>query len=151
MTRFFRRTALLALLLACAGCMTGRQQFPPPDPSGKTLTGQMLYSGPKRTFVGDFTARVSATDFYLSVSKGPGVPLFSVRKSGGTLARIETPNRSWQGNPQHFIPGPVRSWLALGDVLAGKPVESAQVTRTDGRVTAEFASTHERFVFQLSH
>src|SRR5215210_563661 len=105
------------LLIGSSGCQSTGASFPPANPVGKTFTGQLLYSGPQRSFVGDFSARVSETDFHLSVSKGPGVTLFNVRESGGTLARIETPNRSWQGNPRH-APRQVQSWLALDDVLA---------------------------------
>src|SRR4051812_27909040 len=95
--------ALFFALVALAGCSTAR--FSATTPAGKNLTGQMHYTSPKRSFVGDFTAKVSPTDFQLDVSKGPGVALISVHESNGTLARFEAGKHSWQGNPQHFVPG----------------------------------------------
>lgn len=151
MSPFFRAAFLavsLSVSLILAGCATTRP-FPAPNPQAKLLTGQMLYSGAKRSFVGDFTAQVSDTDFQLDVSKGPG-SLFFVRQSGGTLARVEAMGRSWQGSPR-FAPGIIRSWLALGDVLAGKNVPNARVTRSADQLTAEFPATGERFVFRFSN
>lgn len=150
------RTSLFCLALAAAflaaGCAT--RPFPTLSANAKPLTGQMFYSSPKRSFVGEFTARVSPTDFQLDVSKGFGVSLLSVRESGGTLARVEAPGgRSWQGNPRRFTPGPVRSWLALGDVLAGRTPPGARVSGSPApgqKLTAEFPATGERFVFQFS-
>lgn len=150
--RFIRALAPGALLLLAAGCAT--KPFPEQNASARPLTGQVYYVGPKRSFVGEFTARVSATDFQLDVSKGPGLSLFSVRESGGTLARVEAPGgRHWQGNPRRFTPGPVRGWVALGDVLAGRTPAGARVSGTaapGGKLTAEFPESRERFVFQFS-
>lgn len=139
---------LCAALLALAGCQTAR--FPTPDPQAQLLTGQMHYVGAKRSFVGDFTARVSRSDFQFDVTKGPGVALFSIRESGDTLARFDGAGRSWQGNPQHFVPGQLQSWLALRDVLLGQPVPNVQVTRQGSRLTADFTKTGERFSFLFS-
>jgi hypothetical protein len=148
MKRFFHAAfSAVALALLLAGCAAMRQ-FPTQNPQAKLLTGQMLYSSPKRSFVGDFTARVSESDFQLDVAKGPG-SLFFVRESGGTLARVEAMGHSWQGGPR-FAPGILRSWLALGDVLAGKNVPNARVTRSGDQLTAEFPATRERFVFHFS-
>ncbi|MEA3187334.1 MAG: hypothetical protein QOD99_1164 [Chthoniobacter sp.] len=139
---------LLSLSILLAGCTTA--QFAPSSAGAKTMTGQMRYAGAKRTFVGDFTARVSATEFQLDVSKGPGVALLSVHESNGTLARFEGGNRAWQGNPQHFIPGQLRSWLALHDVFLDRPRPDVRASRTDSLINAEFLPTHERFTFQIN-
>lgn len=139
---------LFAVLLALAGCQTA--QFPTQNPTGKIFLGQMHYASPKRSFVGDFTARVSATDFQFDVTKGPGVALFSLRESGGTLARFEGAAHTWQGNPQHFVPAQLRSWLALRDVLLHRPLPDVHVTRQGQRLTADFPKTGERFSFQFS-
>ena len=150
------RIAFFSLSLATAFLVTGcaTKLFPTQNANAKILTGQMLYEGKNRTFVGDFTARVSATDFQLDVSKGPGVSLLSVHESGGNLARVEAPGgRHWQGNPQHFTPGPVKSWLGLGEVLAGRTPAGARVSGSPapgGKLSAEFPATRERFVFQFN-
>lgn len=147
--------ALLSTVAAAVvgvGCQSTRPSPPPATftPSGgKTYAGQLQYVGPQRSFVGDFIARVSGADFQLSVSKGPGIPVFNVQESGGgTVARIETPNRTWRGHPR-FAPRQARSWLALDDVLAGRPVQDGRVTRAGNRVAVEFAATGERFLFQF--
>ena len=141
-------TRLVFLTLLLAGCATMRQ-FPAPNPNAKTLSGQVHYISPKRSFVGDFTAQVSDTDFQFDISKGPGVSLISIRESGGRLAHIEAMGHSWTGNPR-FAPGILRNWLSLGDVLAGRPTPNARVTRSDDQLTAVFPSSGERFVFQFS-
>ena len=128
--------------------------------------GQMHYAGRNRSFVGDFTARVSENDFQLDVTKGPGVPLLSLRESG-TLARFEGGGHSWQGNPQHFVPGQLRGWLALhralleaartpsSDGTRELPVQlgKGSVTTTGGapaRLHLELPASGERFAFQFS-
>ncbi len=136
------------MLLALAGCQSTR--FPAENPNAQTLIGQMFYMSAKRSFVGDFTARMSASDFQLDITKGPGVPLLSIHESGDTLARFEGMGHSWQGNPQHFVPGQLRSWLALRDVLLNHPRPDVHVMRTGSQVTADFPRTGERFVFQIN-
>ena len=83
--------------LFLAGCSTA--QFATPTGPGKALTGQMQYSGKKRSIIGDFTARVSGDDFQIDLSKS-GVPVISVHESDGKLARFEGGGHSWQGSPR---------------------------------------------------
>ena len=138
MNRFFRITfSALVLLLSGVACQTTRQ-FPTPNPQSKPLVGQLLYSSPKRTFVGDFTAQVSATDFQLEVTKGPGMSLIFVRDSSGTLARVEALGHSWQGNPR-FAPGIMRNWLATAAFYmrrVGTQLSTAAALLTVGAATA---------------
>jgi hypothetical protein len=152
MNRFFRSVFLTVPMLALAtGCafLPNSRQFPAVNPHSKLLSGQVQYAGAKRSFVGDFTATVSDTDFSLDIGKGPGVSVISIRQSGGKLARVEAMGHSWQGNPRH-APKIVRNWLSLGDVLAGKQVPNARLTRDAQGLTAEFPETHERFVFRFN-
>src|ERR1700679_2413838 len=104
-----------ALLATLPGCSTGI--FPAYNPAGRNIAGQMLYSGRKRTFVGEFTVRQSPTDFALDVTKGPGMELILLRESDDNLVRVEALGHTWQGNPQHFVPPQVRNWVALRDVF----------------------------------
>ena len=115
--RVFLFLSLAAALLILPGCATSI--FPEYNPAGRNIAGQMLYSGKKRTFVGEFTVRQSPTDFALDVTKGPGMQLILVRENGDNLARVEALNHAWQGNPQHFIPPQARNWLALRQVFSG--------------------------------
>ncbi len=146
--RVFRPLLLpLAAALLLAGCATSI--FPAYNPAGRNLAGQMLYSGKKRTFVGDFTVRQSPTDFALDVTKGPGMQLILVRENGVNLARVEALGHAWQGDPRHFIPPQARNWLALREVFAGGTPDGAQVTRGPGRISVQFANG-ERFEFHIN-
>ena len=113
------------------------------------MSGQVLYSSKKRTFVGEFTVRQSATDFALDVTKGPGMELILIRQNGDNLARVEAMNHHWQGDPQRFTPPQVRNWLALRGVFAGQNPEGATVTRSPGQIAVEFKNG-ERFVFHIN-
>ena len=137
-------TAVFAALPGCASRI-----FPEYNPAGRTLAGQMLYSGKKRTFVGEFTVRRSPTDFALDVTKGPGMQLILVRENGDNLARVEALNHAWQGNPRRFVPPQARNWLALREVFSGGTPAGAKVTRAPGQITVEFANG-ERFVFHIN-
>jgi len=149
-----RVVRLLAFCLAAAGisvmlggCST--RIFPEYNPAGHNVAGQMLYSGKKRTFVGEFTVRQSPTDFALDVTKGPGMQLILVRENGDNLVRVEALNHTWQGDPRHFVPPQVRNWVALREVFSGGIPDGAQVTRAPGQITVVFANG-ERFVFHIN-
>jgi len=136
-----------ALFAALPGCSTGI--FPEYNPAGRTIAGQMLYSGKKRTFVGEFTVRRSPTDFALDVTKGPGMQLILVRENGDNLARVEALNHAWQGNPRRFVPPQARNWLALREVFSGATPADAKVARAPGQITVDFANG-EHFVFHIN-
>jgi hypothetical protein len=137
----------LAAVLALPGCVSSI--FPAYNPAGRNVAGQMLYSGKKRTFVGEFTVRQSPTDFALDVTKGPGMELILIRENGDNLARVEALGHTWQGDPQHFVPAQVRNWVALRTVFSGGTPEGATVTRGANQITVEFANG-ERFVFHIN-
>ena len=147
MNRLLRFCTLALAALALAGCASS--VFPAFNPAGRNLGGQVLYVSKKRTFVGEFTVRQSATDFALDVTKGPGMELILIRQNGGNLARVEAMNHSWQGDPQRFTPPQVRNWLALREVFAGQNPPDATVSRSPGRIAVEFKNG-ERFVFHIN-
>jgi len=136
-----------ALCATLAGCST--HIFPEYNPAGRTVAGQMLYSGKKRTFVGEFTVRRSPTDFALDVTKGPGMQLILVRENGDNLVRVEALGHTWEGNPRHFVPPQVRNWVALREVFSGGTPKDATVTRTPGQIAVQFANG-DRFVFHIN-
>jgi hypothetical protein len=136
--------AFLALLPGCATHM-----FPAYNPAGRNIAGQMLYSGRKRTFVGEFTVRQSPTDFALDVTKGPGMELILVRENGDNLVRVDALGHTWQGDPRHFVPAQVRNWVALREVFSGGTPAGGTVNRAPGQVTVVFANG-ERFVFHIT-
>jgi len=140
-------TLLLAATLALAGCASGI--FPAYNPAGRNFSGQMLYAGKKRTFVGEFTVRQSPTDFALDVTKGPGMELILIRESEDKLVQIEALGHTWHGNPHHYVPQQVRNWVALRDVFNGNTPPGATVTRAPSQITVVFANG-ERFVFHIN-
>ena len=147
MNRLFRFSLAALAALALAGCAT--RVFPAFNPAGRNLGGQVLYSSKKRTFVGEFTVRQSATDFALDVTKGPGMELILIRQNGDNLARVEAMNHNWQGDPRRFTPPQVRNWLALREVFSGRSPEGATVTRSPGEIAVAFKNG-ERFVFHIN-
>ncbi len=149
-----RALRLLFPALAAAAmlrrCRAARPiSFPLTIPAGRNVAGQMLYSGKKRTFVGEFTVRQSPTDFALDVTKGPGMELILVRENGDNLVRVEALGHTWQGNPRLFVPPQVRNWVALRDVFAGGTPAGATVARSPGKIDVHFANG-ERFVFHIN-
>ncbi len=138
-------TAILALVLGACQTTPHTRLV-----SGKVRTGQMRYSGPQRSIVGEFVLCSSPYDFQLEVSKGPST-LMSVREIHGETARFEGGGRSWQGRPQN-APKPLRNWLALDDVFAGRAGDGSWTARRTGSETAVvFPKTGERFVFHFNN
>jgi hypothetical protein len=143
---------------ALAACQTVSQNFPP-IAHATPFRGQLLYSGPQRRFVGEFAAEVSPDAFQLDVTKGPGLPLISVRKSlPRQLARFEGGGHAWQGGLKS-APKPLRSWLALHNAFAARipgagtpPAVEAPFTASqrNGDLAVDFPQTNEHFVFHFA-
>ena len=163
---------LLPCLLALglfAGCQTTPQTFRTPDAHWHTEIGQLQFSNPKRSIIGETV--VTAFDhqeFQLDFLAGPGFPIIKLRRTGNTahaesaLARV-----AWNGKTEH-PPGPLKSWLALADVfwqLNGSTktevalqseapgLWTAKARLNQGRpadVTVEFPKSKERFVFHFN-
>jgi len=165
------RPAIVALFLASlCGCQTARQ-FPSPGSHWKNAQGQLQYTTPKRSVIGEIVLSGNGLqDFQLDFVAGPGVPLMRLRESGA-IARAEGmfAGGSWQGNPAHAHKR-LASWVALREVFAAletridapaatlqSPVGNAfpwtaQLTQAPGqpqRIRIEFPKTKERFTFVL--
>src|SRR5213083_1117485 len=86
-------TAFSLLFAIAVFCVTScasvsRHEFSEPTTGWQTKTGQFMYRSPKTTLIGDELVRVSkAGDFELTVSKGPGITLLSLRQDA-TFAKI---------------------------------------------------------------
>ena len=107
---------LLAIILFCVtSCASvSRHEFSEPTTGWQTKTGQLMYRSPKTTLIGDALVRVSKTgDFELTVSKGPGITLLSLRQDA-TFAKISGAfaRQGWSG-PVAQAPPQLRGWLAL--------------------------------------
>jgi hypothetical protein len=99
-----------------------------------------MYRTPSTTLIGEAVVRFSKTgDFELTVSKGPGVTLLSLRQDGtfadvkGGLAR-----QGWSG-PVAQAPSQLRGWLGLRD----------QFLHTPDRKALRYAAGNETFVFRF--
>jgi hypothetical protein len=99
-----------------------------------------MYRTPQTTLIGEALLRFSKTgDFELTVSKGPGITLFSLRQDAG-FAEL---NASFTG--QHWAglvaqaPPQLRGWLGLRD----------KFLRAPNQKTLRYVSGSETFLFRF--
>jgi len=99
-----------------------------------------MYRSSKATLIGEALVRFSKTgDFELTVSKGPGITLLSLRQDAafaevkGAFAR-----QGWSG-PVDQAPPQLRGWLALRE----------QFIRAPDRKTLRCVSDNETFLFRF--
>jgi hypothetical protein len=134
------RSALIAIaLLYLTGCATTRHQFVEPAGNWQTKSGQLMYRTGETTLVGDVLVRFSKTgDFELTVSKGPGVTLLSLRQDA-SFAEVKGPfaKGRWSG-PIDQAPKQLRGWLGLRDKLIHSKDRSVR-----------YASGNETFLFRF--
>ena len=166
----FRPALAVALLATLSACQTARE-FPAPGSHWKNAQGQLQYTTPKRSVIGEVVLSGNGLqDFQLDFSAGPGVPLMRLQESGA-IARMEGMFvlGSWQGNPAHAH-GHLASWTRLREVFAALETQidapyaklastpgtgspwTAQLTQAPGqpqRIRIEFPKTRERFTFVL--
>jgi hypothetical protein len=99
-----------------------------------------MYRSPKTTLIGDALVSFSKTgDFQLTVSKGPGITLLSLRQDApfaevkGAFAR-----RGWSGRIEQ-APPQLRAWLGLRDQFIHAP----------DRKTLRYVTGNETFLFRF--
>jgi hypothetical protein len=122
-------------------CVTSsHHDFSEPVTGWQTKTGQLMYRTPNTTLIGEALVRFSKTgDFELTVSKGPGITLLSLRQDAnfaevkGGLAR-----QGWFG-PVAQAPLQLRGWLGLRDQFLHEP----------DRKTLRYTANNETFVFRF--
>jgi hypothetical protein len=135
------RPYLLAFLVALTSCATtSTHQFAEPARDWQTRTGQLLYRTAKTTVIGDVVVRFStAGNFELTLSKGPGVTLLTIREDS-SFAEIKGPmaGRGWSG-PIESAPQQLRGWLQLRD----------KIIRAQDRHQVRHVSGSETFVFRF--
>jgi hypothetical protein len=99
-----------------------------------------MYRTPNTTLIGEAVVRFSKTgDFELTVSKGPGITLLSLRQDA-TFAEVKggLARQGWSG-PVEEAPPQLRSWLGLRDQFLYAP----------DRKTLRYASGNETFQFRF--
>jgi hypothetical protein len=139
------RAVTTGLLFIFGCCLTScasesHHQFSEPASGWQTKTGQLMYRTAKATLIGEAIVRLSKTgDFELTVSKGPGITLLSLRQD----AEFAELNASFTG--QHWsgrtasAPPQLRGWLALRD----------QFLRAPNQKTLRYVSGSETFLFRF--
>jgi hypothetical protein len=136
------RILFLAIAWFCVtSCTTiSSHEFSKPTSDWQTKTGQLMYRTPKTTLIGEALVRFSKTgDFELTVSKGPGITLLSLRQDAafaeikGAFAR-----QGWSG-PVAQAPPQLRGWLGLRD----------QFIRAPNQKNVRYAVGNETFLFRF--
>jgi hypothetical protein len=99
-----------------------------------------MYRTPQTTLIGDVIVRYSkAGDFELTLSKGPGVTLLSLRQDAN-FAEVKGPfaRGSWSGPVEH-APPQLRGWLGVRDKLIA----------SQNRRVVRYIAGNEIFLFQF--
>jgi hypothetical protein len=99
-----------------------------------------MYRTAKATLIGEAIVRLSKTgDFELTVSKGPGITLLSLRQDAGFAEfNASFKDQRWSG-PTSRPPPQLRGWLGLRD----------QFLRTPNQKTLRYVSGSETFLFRF--
>jgi hypothetical protein len=149
MTRITARRAvatvsfsLFAIIVFCVtSCATiSHHEFSEPKAGWQTKTGQLMYRSSKTTLIGDALVRFSKTgDFELTVSKGPGITLLSLRQDA-TFGEVKGAftSRGWSG-PLAQAPPQLRGWLGLRDQFMHAPNQK----------TLRYTAGSETFLFRF--
>lgn len=131
--------------IVAAVCLTScasisQHQFSEPAAGWQTKTGQLMYRTDKATLIGEAIVRYSKIgDFELTLSKGPGITLLSLRQN----AEFAEFNASFKGQrwsgPTSSAPPLLRGWLGLRD----------QFLRAPNQKTLRYISGSETFLFRF--
>jgi hypothetical protein len=136
---------LISFLAIASLCVTtcatiSHHQFSEPTANWQTKTGQLMYRTATTTLIGDVIVRFSkAGDFELTLSKGPGVVLLSLRQDAG-FAEVKGPfaRGGWSG-PVERAPQQLRGWLGLRDKLI----------HSQDRQSVRYVAGDETFLFRF--
>jgi hypothetical protein len=156
------KPSLVFILVAAAltGCASvSITNFPEPDRTWKSYSGQLQYVSRTRSVIGEFVASRKGNDFRLDFSKGGAVPLIRVSRhdqfarAEGAFARGQ-----WQGVADK-APLPLKGWVAevprafsgLGPIVAAAQNATAAPgqapSETARRMEVAGAQPGERFIF----
>ena len=138
-------TGFVALLTIGSFCIIScatisYHEFSEPFTGWRTKSGQLMYRAPNTTLIGEVLVRLSKTgDFELTVSKGPGITLLSLRQDA-TFAEVKggMAGHGWSGRVDQ-APLQLRGWLGLRDQFLHSPNQK----------TMRYAAGNETFVFRF--
>jgi hypothetical protein len=131
-------TIISFCIISCA--TISHHEFSEPATGWQTRNGQFMYRTPGTTLIGEVLVRFSKTgDFELTVSKGPGITLVSLRQDP-SFAEVKggLAGRGWSGLVAQ-APPQLRAWLGLRDQFLHAP----------NRKTVRYADGNETFVFRF--
>jgi hypothetical protein len=114
--------------------------FSNPTSDWQNKSGQLMYRTPNTTLIGEVLVRFSKDgDFELTVSKGPGITLLSLRQDA-TFAEVKggLADHGWSGLVTQ-APPQLRGWLGLRD----------RFLQESGRKNLQYAAGNETFVFRF--
>ena len=139
------RPYLISIVAIACSCLTScasvsHHQFSEPTAGWQTKTGQLMYRTAKATLIGEAIVRLSKTgDFELTVSKGPGITLLSLRQDAAFAEfNASFTGQRWSG-PTASAPLQLRGWLGLRD----------QFLRAPNQKTLRYVSGSETFLFRF--
>ena len=139
--RYLLILAVWIIFFCVTSCTTiSSHEFSKPNAAWETKTGQLMYRSPRTTLIGDALVRFSKTgDFELTVSKGPGITLLSIRQDA-TFAEVKGAfaRQGWSGLVAQ-APAQLRGWLGLRD----------QFVRARDQKTLRYVSGNETFLFRF--
>jgi hypothetical protein len=131
---------MISVLCVTNCATTSHHEFSDPIEGWQTKSGQLMYRSPKTTLIADALVRFSNTgDFELTLSKGPGITLLSIRQDA-TFAKITGAfaRQGWSG-PTSQAPPRLRGWLGLRD----------QFLHTPNQKTLRYTAGSETFLFRF--
>ena len=131
-----------AITVFCVtGCATSSSHsFSNPTSDWQNKSGQLMYHTPNTTLIGEVLVRFSKDgDFELTVSKGPGITLLSLRQDA-TFAEVKggLAGHGWSGAVTQ-APPQLRGWLGLRDRLLHE----------SNRETMRYTAGNETFSFRF--
>lgn len=114
---------LAVAVLALTSCQTtSTHQFAAPTAAWQARMGQLAYTGPKMSLIGEVLVRYSKTgEMELTFTKGTAVTLLTIRQDA-EFASAEGPlaRGRWAG-PTASAPERLRGWFSLRDkIIAGE-------------------------------
>jgi hypothetical protein len=136
-----RAISIVAIAFCLTSCASVSQhQFAEPAAGWQTKTGQLMYRTAKTTLIGEAIVRLSKTgDFELTVSKGPGITLLSLRQDAAFAEfNASFTGQRWSGSTAS-APPQLRGWLALRD----------QFLRAPNQKTLRYVNGNETFLFRF--
>jgi hypothetical protein len=138
-------TVFLSFSAITAFCVTScttssPHRFSNPTFDWQSKSGQIMYHTPNTTLIGEVLVRFSKDgDFELTVSKGPGITLLSLRQDA-TFAEVKggLAGHGWSGLVTE-APLQLRGWVSLRD----------RFLHESDRKNLRYAAGNETFVFRF--